>query len=172
MKVFVSERELQERVEQLGEQITKDYEGRDILAFGILKGSMIFAADLIRKIKTNVEIEFIMASSYGDSTVSSGNVKVTPLYERKISGQHILLIEDIIDTGLTLNKIVAEILLHKPKSFEICSLFVKTRKHKFEHKIKYTGFEIADKFLVGYGLDLNGRYRNLPYVAVIEEDFI
>lgn len=172
MRVFVTEKELQERVKELGEQITKDYEGKDILAFGILKGSMIFIADLIRQIKTNVEVEFILASSYGDSTVSSGNVKITPLYERRISGQHILLVEDIIDTGLTLNKIVAEILLNKPKSFEICSLFVKKYKHKFEHKIKYIGFEIADRFLVGYGLDLDGKYRNLPYVALVEEEFV
>lgn len=172
MKVFLTEEEIQQRVKELGEQITNDYKGKDIITFGILKGSMIFIADLIRQIKLNVEVEFILASSYGDSTVSSGNIKITPLYETKITGRHILLVEDIIDTGLTLNKIVAEILLNKPKSFEICSLFVKKQKHKFEHKIKYTGFEIPDRFLVGYGLDLDGRYRNLPYVALVEEEFV
>ncbi len=172
MKVFLTEQEIQKRVQELGKEITNDYNGKDIIAFGILKGSMIFIADLIRQIKTNVEVEFILASSYGDSTVSSGNVKIVSLYERKISGYHVLLVEDIIDTGLTLNKIVAEILLNKPKSFEICSLFVKKQKHKFEHKIKYIGFEIPDIFLVGYGLDLDGRYRNLPHVALVEEEFI
>jgi len=171
MKVYISEKEIEQKVQELGEQISIDYKGEDIIAIGILKGSMIFIADLIRKIKSNVEVEFIFASSYGDSTVSTGNVKITHLYENKISGKNILLIEDIIDTGLTLNKITSQILLKQPKSFEVCSLFVKKDKHKFEHKIKYCGFEIPDKFLVGYGLDLDGRYRNLPYVSVIE-DFI
>lgn len=170
MKVYITEEEIQKKVQELGEKISHDYKGEDIVVFGILKGSMIFIADLIRKIQSNVEIEFIMASSYGDATVSTGNVKITSLYERKISGQNILLIEDIIDTGLTLNKIVSEILLKSPKSFEVCSLFVKNGKHQFEHNIKYHGFDVPDKFLVGYGLDYNGRFRNLPYVAVVEEE--
>lgn len=170
MRVYLTEEEIQKKVQELGDRISRDYQGQEILALGILKGSMIFIADLIRKITPKVEIEFMIASSYGETTISSGNVKITSLFDRKISGQNILLIEDIIDTGLTLNKIVSDIYLKTPKSFEVCSLLVKKDKHKFEHKIKYFGFEIPDKFVVGYGLDHNGSFRNLPYIAVVEEN--
>ncbi|MDX1961026.1 MAG: hypoxanthine phosphoribosyltransferase [Leptospiraceae bacterium] len=168
MKELISKLEIQSRILELGQEISKDHTNDSILAIGILKGSFIFMADLVREIKSDVEVEFLSASSYGSEKTSSGIVKLEMLNRLNLKDKNIILVEDIIDTGLTLNKIVDEVLKQSPRSLKVCSLLVKKDKHSFQHNIDYVGFNIEDRFVVGYGLDFNGRFRNLPYVAVLD----
>jgi hypoxanthine phosphoribosyltransferase len=168
MKLILSESEISVRVNELGKKISLDYGNSPILAIGILKGSFLFMADLVRKIESPLKIEFIKASSYGTEKNSSGKVQIDILDKTNIFNENILLIEDIIDTGLTLNEVVKEILKLNPASFKICSLLVKKEKHSFKYPIDYYGFEIDDEFVVGYGLDFDGKYRNQPFISVLE----
>ncbi|WP_193391926.1 hypoxanthine phosphoribosyltransferase [Defluviitalea phaphyphila] len=169
-EILFTEEELLKKVEELGKKITKDYEGEELTVIGILKGSNIFMGDLIRKIDIPVYIDFMVVSSYGQSTESSGVVKVLKDLEHSIEGKNVLIVEDIIDTGLTLDYLKSNLLRRKPKSLKICTLLDKPARRKIDLKIDYKGFEIPDEFIVGYGIDYAEKYRNLPYVAVLKEE--
>ena len=167
MRVLISENEIQKRIQELGRELSEKLPA-DILLVGILKGSFLFFADLVRTISGNPEIQFIQASSYGSATVSSGNVDLQISNKISFSGKHILIIEDIIDTGLTLDKILADIQKTSPASISICSLLIKKGDHKEKYPSLFYGFEIEDLFVVGYGLDYNEKYRTLRDIFILE----
>ncbi len=169
MKVLFTESQIQAKVRELGASISKDFLGKEILLLGILKGSFLFLADLARCIEGSAEIQFLQASSYGNSTVSSGDVKL--LYEESIlfHKKHVIVVEDIIDTGTTLQKLLAELKTKNPLSLSICSLLLKKEKAIPTHATLYHGFEIEDHFVVGYGLDHNEKYRNLRDIFILDQ---
>jgi len=168
-EVLINEQQIQEKVKELGEIISEDYkDSEDLLLVGILKGGVVFMADLLRAIKIPVKIEFMAVSSYGNSTTSSGIVRILKDLDTSIEGKDVLLVEDIVDTGLTLNYLKEYLLARKPKSLKICTMLDKPSRRKVHVDIDYKGFEIPDKFVVGYGLDFSGLYRNLPYIGVLE----
>ena len=169
-RVMISADEIQDKIRELGERITQDYEGQELTVIGTLKGCFIFMADLVRVIRLPLLVDFIEVSSYGSQTVSSGIVKITKDFKHSIEGQHVLIIEDIIDSGITLNYLMENILLRKPASLKIASLLVKEAKQKLNYPIDYRGFNIEDKFVVGYGMDYAGKFRNLDHIAILEED--
>lgn len=154
------------RVQELGEAITKQYEGQALVLVCILKGSFVFFSDLCRAVDLPVQLEFMGISSYGDDTVSSGVVQITTDLAHPIEGENVLIVEDIIDTGLTMRYLLDSFATRKPKSVRVCTLLHKPSNAKVEVPIDYKGFTIPDSFVVGYGLDLAGRYRNLPYIGV------
>lgn len=164
--VYFSAEQIQERIQKLGEQITRDYLGKDLVVVGVLNGSFMFTADLVRSIKTPIEIDFISVSSYGAGTSSSGQVKLELDLRKSIEGRHVLLIEDIIDTGHTLKFLRPLIEQRGPASLKLASLLFKPARLQHEIQIDYLGFEIEDKFVIGYGLDFDGKYRELPYIGV------
>ncbi|MDR5658014.1 hypoxanthine phosphoribosyltransferase [Serpentinicella sp. ANB-PHB4] len=168
--VLINEEVIKEKVTELGEQITRDYsQHNEIVVIGVLKGANVFMADLIRKIKIDtVYIDFMSVSSYGDSTESSGVVKILKDLDLDISDKHIIVIEDIIDTGLTLDYLTKNLKDRNAKSIKICTLLDKPSRRKCAIEIDYLGFEIPDKFIVGYGIDYAEKYRNLPYIAVLD----
>ncbi|MHB8279437.1 MAG: hypoxanthine phosphoribosyltransferase [Candidatus Humimicrobiaceae bacterium] len=168
ISILFSEEVLQKKVEELGAAVSKDYAGRTPVLVAVLKGSFIFIADLCRKISIPVIFDFMAVSSYGDSMVSSGVVRITKDLDYSIENMDVLIIEDIIDSGRTLNYLVKNIEARNPKSVEICALLDKDVPGKFKNKIKYKGFDIPNKFVVGYGLDYAENYRNLPYIGYIE----
>jgi len=167
---LISKEQIEEKVVELGKQISKDYVGKSLVIVGVLKGSFLFLADLVRHINIPVEIEFLKASSYGSNTVSSGNVKIELDLNKSIEGKHVLLVEDIVDTGLTIKKITEMFQTRGPKSVKLASFLYK--KERVEHKVQidYLAFEIKDHFVIGYGLDLDEKYRELPYVGIYHED--
>lgn len=167
-KVLFSEEALAARVRELGEQITRDYRGRNLTVVGVLKGSVPFLADLIRSFgpELGVQMDFLAVSSYS-GTASTGSVRVLLDLRESPEGRDILIVEDIIDTGLTISSITDAIRAHKPKSLEVCALLDKPSCRKIPFSPKYVGFEISNEFVVGYGLDYNERYRQLPYVGVL-----
>ncbi len=169
-KIMLSEEEINKRVQELGWQISQDYQGESILVVGILKGAMIFLADLVRSISVPTYFDFMAVSSYGSSTVSSGAVRILKDLEKSIEGKHVIIVEDIVDTGLTLNYLVDNLLSRGPKTLKICTLLDKPDRRTVDVKIDYNGFTIPDEFVVGYGLDYNERYRNLPYIAVLKPE--
>ncbi|NLM12595.1 MAG: hypoxanthine phosphoribosyltransferase [Epulopiscium sp.] len=169
-EILFTEEEIAEKVKELGQQISKDYHGEDLTVVGILKGSNIFMGDLIRKIDIPLSIDFMVVSSYGQSTESSGVVKVLKDLEYSIEGKNILIVEDIIDTGLTLDYLKENLLRRKPKSLKICTLLDKPTRRKVDLKVDYIGFEIPDAFIVGYGIDYAEKYRNLPFIASLKEE--
>lgn len=164
--VYFSTEQIQERIHKLGEQITRDYLGKDLVVVGVLNGSFMFTADLVRSIKTPIEIDFISVSSYGAGTSSSGQVKLELDLRKSIEGRHVLLIEDIIDTGHTIKFLRPLIEQRGPASLKLASLLFKPARLQHEIQIDYLGFEIEDKFVIGYGLDFDGKYRELPYIGV------
>lgn len=164
--VYFSAEQIQERIQKLGEQITRDYLGKDLVVVGVLNGSFMFTADLVRSIKTPIEIDFISVSSYGAGTSSSGQVKLELDLRKSVEGRHVLLIEDIIDTGHTLKFLRPLIEQRGPASLKLASLLFKPARLQHEIQIDYLGFEIEDKFVIGYGLDFDGKYRELPYIGV------
>ena len=168
IKVLFSEEVLQKKVAELGYMISKDYVDSNPVLIAVLKGSFIFIADLCRKINIPVIFDFMAVSSYGDSMVSSGVVRITKDLDYSIENRDVLIIEDIIDSGRTLNYLVKNIEARNPKSIEICALLDKDVPGKFKNKIKYKGFDIPNKFVIGYGLDYSENYRNLPYIGYIE----
>ena len=170
MRILIQEELIQEKVRQLGEQISQDYQGRELTVIGALKGCFIFMADLVRNIHLPLTLDFLEVTSYGDSSVSSGIVKITKDFKYPLENRHILIVEDIIDTGLTLNFLVKNVLLRKPASVKIAALVVKYGRHHFEYPIDYRGFDIEDDFIVGYGMDYAGYYRNLNHIAILDED--
>lgn len=168
-EVLVSEEELSKKVRELGEKITKDYEGKDLILVGILKGAAIFMADLARCIDLPIIMEFLAVSSYGNSTESSGVVKIVKDLDTDIEGKNILIVEDIIDTGLTLSYITDNLKKRGAKSVKICTLLDKPERRKIDVPVDYRGFIIPDEFVVGYGIDYAEQYRNLPYVSSVKK---
>jgi len=162
---FLTEVQVAKRVKELGESITKDLKGKPLVCIGVLKGSFIFFADLVRQIHLPLSIDFIRASSYGNKTTSSGSVKISFDLSLSIEEKHVLLIEDIVDTGLTLRHLLDHLKHRNPKSLRLCVLLLKPGKLYKPVPIDYLGFTIDDRFVVGYGLDAGEKYRNLPYVA-------
>ncbi len=169
-KVLFTKDEIEARIVELGKQITKDYEGaKSLLVIGILKGSCVFFADLIRQLDLPVEIEFMSVSSYQDSSVSSGEVKITKDVSQSVAKRHVLFVEDIIDTGFTMSKVMEMFKERGAASVKLCSLLSKPDRRKVDIEIDYLGFTIPDEFVIGYGLDFAEKYRNLPYVGVLDE---
>ena len=169
-EVLYSEEALASRVSELAKAIESDYQGKELLVIGVLKGANIFMGDLIRKINLPLQMDFIAASSYGSSTESSGVVKIVKDLDYSIEGKHVLIIEDIIDTGLTLRYLEENFRSRKPASLEICTLLDKPERRKAEIDVKYVGYQIPDEFIVGYGIDYAEKYRNLPYVATLKPE--
>ncbi len=167
--VLYSEVQLKERVKAIADQISADYKDKELLLVGVLKGANVFMCDLMREISFPIQIDFIAASSYGHSTESSGVVKILKDLDFSIEGKHVLIVEDIIDTGLTLKYLTENFHSRGPKSLEICTLLDKPERRIAKLEVKYVGFEIPDEFIVGYGIDYAERYRNLPYIATLKE---
>ena len=168
-KILVSAEQIDERLGQLGADITRDYAGESPLLVGVLKGAFLVLADLIRHIQLPVEVDFMAVSSYGDSTKSSGVVRILKDLNSEIEGRHVILVEDIIDSGLTLDYLINNLSVRKPASIEVAALLVKEGLQHVPIEVKYQGFSIPPEFVVGYGLDHYGRLRNLPYVGVLEQ---
>ena len=167
---LISAESIAERVKALGEEITRDYEGKSLVLVCVLKGSFVFTADLARTINGNVRVEFLGVRSYGEGTESSGVVQITQDLTKSIEGEHVLLVEDIVDTGLTMAHLLDLFKTRRPGSVKICSLLHKPARTRIEVPIDYLGFTIEDKFVVGYGLDWAQRYRNLPFIGVVEHE--
>ena len=169
-EVLVDEETLRARVAELGEEISTDYSGRDLLLIGVLKGAVFFMADLMRHLTVPCEVDFMAISSYGAATDSSGVVRILKDLDSNITDRHVLILEDIIDTGLTLSYLMRNLGAREPASLEVCALLVKHGRRETDVPVKYVGFEIPNRFVVGYGLDFGERYRNLPHVAVLEPE--
>jgi hypoxanthine phosphoribosyltransferase len=169
-EVLITREQVREKTAELGRQITKDYEDKDPLLICVLKGGLLFLADLMREIQLPLEIDFMAVSSYGDSTESRGVVRILMDLDRNIQGRHVLIVEDIIDTGGTLNYIVENLRTRDPASIRICTLLNKPARRVLDIPIDYVGFVIPDKFVIGYGLDFGEIYRNLPYVGVLKPE--
>jgi hypoxanthine phosphoribosyltransferase len=167
-ETLVSSEELQKRVGELGAQISKDYEGRDLVLVGVLKGAVLFLADLMRSIDVPCEIDFMAVSSYGSQTDSSGVVRILKDLDASIEGRHVLIVEDIIDSGLTLQYLMRSLNTRGPASLEVCALLTKPERLRVDLSPRYLGFEIPNRFAVGYGLDHAQHYRNLEYVAALD----
>lgn len=167
-KVYLSEEQIRNRVIELGKKITEDYQEKDLICIGTLKGSFIFFSDLVRSIDLPIKIDFLGASSYGNQLTTSGVVKITLDLSMPVANQHVLIVEDIIDTGITMNYLLQNIQLRNPASLKLCSLLLKPTRVQTKVNIDYLGFEIEDHFVVGYGLDAAEQYRNLPYVAQLD----
>src|SRR5438874_1072630 len=168
-KVIVTEEELQQRIKELGVEITRDYAGRPPLLVGVLKGAFMFMSDLARAIDLPVEFDFMAVSSYGSATKTSGVVRIVKDLDLDLTGRHVVLIKDIVDSGLTLSYLRKNLRARKPASLEVCALLVRQGLQRKDPGLKYTGFHIPPDFVIGYGLDVDERYRNLPYVAVYNE---
>jgi len=167
-RVLISEGEIRGKVRELGGRITRDYEGECPLLIGVLKGASLFIADLVRTISLPLQLDFISISSYGPDTQSSGVVRILKDLDESITGRHVIIVEGIVDTGLTVSYLVRNLSAREPKSLKICTLLDKPARRIVEVKIDYKGFEIPDYFVVGYGLDYNQRYRNLPFIATLK----
>lgn len=166
-EALITEDEIAHRIEELGYSITKDFEGQELVVICVLKGAFIFCSDLIKKINLPIKLEFISLSSYGDNTQSSGSVRLDMDITANIEGKNVLIVEDIVDTGLTIKTLMDIMKVRKPKNVKLASLLYKPSKMKYSVKIDYLGFEIEDKFVIGYGLDYAGRYRELPYIGIL-----
>jgi hypoxanthine phosphoribosyltransferase len=166
-RVLISEQQIQARIAELGAQITTDYQGRDVILVGVLKGAVMFMVDLARSIDLPIAIDFMATSSYGASTQSSGVVRILKDLDRSIDGKDLLIVEDIVDTGLTLKYLVELLKERNPASIKVCALLNKVKSRKADVELAYVGFEIPDEFVVGYGLDYAEVYRNLPFVGVL-----
>lgn len=163
--IILSEEEIQAKVRELGAQITKDYEGRPPLLIAVLKGAAMFMADLSRAIKLPIDVDFMAISSYGSSTKTSGVVRIVKDLDIDLTDRHVLIVEDIVDSGLTLNYLRKNLQARNPASLEVCALIVKKGVQRTESDTRYTGFYTSPDFVVGYGLDVAERYRNLPYIC-------
>ena len=166
-EVLISEEEIQMRIAALGKAITNDYANEDLVVICVLKGAFMFCSDLIKKINRPIKLEFISLSSYGDNTQSSGSVRLEMDITGNIEGKNVLIVEDIVDSGLTIKTLLEIMSVRKPKSVKLASLLFKPVKLKHKVNIDYLGFEIEDKFVIGFGLDYAGRYRELPFIGVL-----
>jgi hypoxanthine phosphoribosyltransferase len=169
-EVLIDEETLEARVAELGTEVSSDYAGRDLLLIGVLKGAVFFMADLMRRLTIPCEVDFMAISSYGASTDSSGVVRILKDLDINIEGRHVLVVEDIIDSGLTLSYLMRNLESREPATLEVCALLTKPERREIEVPVRYVGFEIPNRFVIGYGLDFGERYRNLPYVAVLSDD--
>jgi hypoxanthine phosphoribosyltransferase len=169
-EILVQPDELKERVRALGRQVTADYKGRDLVLIGVLKGAVFFLADVMRSIDIPCEVDFMAVASYGSATDSSGVVRILKDLDTSIQGRDVLIVEDIVDSGLTLQYLMRNLGARSPASLEVCALLTKPDRRKVDVPIRYVGFEIPDRFAIGYGLDHAERYRNLPFVAALREE--
>jgi hypoxanthine phosphoribosyltransferase len=167
-EVLVTAEDLQRRVIELGEEISRDYAGRSLLLVGVLKGAVFFLSDLMRFIDIPVEVDFMAVASYGSATDSSGVVRILKDLDASIEGRDVLIVEDIVDSGLTLQYLLRNLGSRNPRTLEVCALLTKPERRKVDLPTRYVGFEIPDRFVVGYGLDYAERHRNLPFVAALE----
>jgi hypoxanthine phosphoribosyltransferase len=168
-EVLVESDALQRRVRELAAEVSEDYAGKDLILIGVLKGAIFFVADFMRALDMQCEVDFMAVASYGSSTKSSGVVRILKDLDAAIEGRHVLIVEDIVDSGLTLQYLLRNLAGRNPASLEVCALLLKPSSRKVDMEPRYVGFEIPDKFVVGYGLDYAQRYRALPYVAVLNE---
>ncbi len=168
--VFISEEQIRQRVKELGEEITRDYKGKDkkLFLIAILKGSVVFLTDLMRAIDCDLQIDFMIVSSYGSGTVSSGNIKIIKDLDANAYEHDLLIVEDILDSGNTLSKVIEMLKTRNPRSLKVCALLDKPERRKAPVDLDYRGFEIPDEFIVGYGLDYDEKYRNLPYIGILK----
>ncbi len=169
-QILVQRDDLAHRVRALGEQISADYADREVLLIGILKGAVFFLSDLMRHIEVPCELDFMAVASYGSTTDSSGVVRILKDLDAPIEGRHVLIVEDIVDSGLTLQYLLRNLGARDPRSIEVCALLTKPERRKVSVEPRYVGFEIPNRFVIGYGLDHGERYRNLPYVAALVQD--
>jgi hypoxanthine phosphoribosyltransferase len=167
-EVLVSSEDLARRVQELGVEISRDYEGRDLVMVGVLKGAVVFIADLMRQLTVPCELDFMAVTSYGSSTDSSGVVRILKDLDAPIEGRDVLIVEDIIDSGLTLQYLMRNLKVRSPRSLEVCALLTKPERRRVDLPTRYVGFEIPNRFAIGYGLDHSQKHRNLDYVAVLE----
>lgn len=169
IEVMISAQQIKDKVKEIADKINRDYEGKteELLIIGLLRGSIIFMADLIREITVPVKIDFMTVSSYGNETTSSREVKIKKDLDENIMGKDVIVVEDIIDSGITLNKVLAILQSRDPKSLKMCTLLNKPSRREVNVAIDYNGFDIPDEFVVGYGLDFAQKYRNLPYVGIV-----
>jgi hypoxanthine phosphoribosyltransferase len=171
-EVLIQPDSLRERIAELGEEISEAYRGRDLLLIGVLKGAVFFMADLMRHLTVPCEVDFMAISSYGAATDSSGVVRILKDLDINIEGRNVLVVEDIIDSGLTLSYLIRNLESREPASVEICALLTKPSRREIDVDVRWVGFEIPNRFVIGYGLDFAERYRNLPYVGVLSEELI
>ena len=171
-KILIEEDAVANRVAELGAEVSSDYVGKDLLLVGVLKGAVFFMADLMRQLSIPCEVDFMAISSYGASTDSSGVVRILKDLDINIEGRDVLVVEDIIDSGLTLSYLIRNLESRNPATLEVCALLTKPARREIEVDVRYTGFEIPNEFVIGYGLDFGERYRNLPYVAVLDPDAV
>jgi hypoxanthine phosphoribosyltransferase len=171
-EILVEEHALQERIAELGHEISNDYRGRDLLMIGVLKGAVFFMADLMRHVTVPCEVDFMAISSYGAATDSSGVVRILKDLDINIEGRHVLVVEDIIDSGLTLSYLMRTLEAREPATLEVCTLLTKPARREIDVPVRYVGFEIPNRFVIGYGLDFAERYRNLPFVGVLHDDLM
>ena len=169
-RTLIDSEAIEQRLAEMGAEITTDYEGKDLLLVAVLKGAFMVMADLSRHIRLPVDIDFMAVSSYGAATQTSGVVRILKDLDREIADRHVLIVEDIIDSGLTLKYLLRNLSVRKPASLEIAALLLKTGMQRVPIDCRYVGFEIPPDFVIGYGLDYVGKYRNLPHVAVMEEE--
>jgi hypoxanthine phosphoribosyltransferase len=168
-EILVEADALTKRVRDLGQEVSRDYQGRDLLMVGVLKGAVFFLSDLMRHVTVPCEVDFMAVASYGSLTDSSGVVRILKDLDIPIEGREVLIVEDIVDSGLTLSYLLRTLKARNPKSLEVCALLTKPERRKVDLPIRYVGFEIPNQFAIGYGLDHAERYRNLPYVAVLAD---
>ena len=169
-EVLITSKEIEDKVREIGTRITEDYEGEKPLLIGILRGAVVIMSDLMRHIDLQCELDFMDISSYGTGTSSSGVVRILKDLEENITDRHVLIVEDIIDTGLTLSYLMRSLQARKPASLEICALLSKPSRRRADLDVRYLGFEVPDEFVVGYGLDYAGAYRNLPDICVLKPE--
>jgi hypoxanthine phosphoribosyltransferase len=166
-EILVQADDLQHRITEMAAEVSRDYAGRDLLLIGVLKGAVFFLADLMRQLAIPCEVDFMAVASYGSSTDSSGVVRILKDLDAPLEGRNVLIVEDIVDSGLTLQYLMRTLQARGPASIEVCALLTKPERRKVDAPARYVGFEIPDKFAIGYGLDYAERYRNLPYVATL-----
>jgi hypoxanthine phosphoribosyltransferase len=169
-EILIDEGTLQGRIRELGGEVTDDYRGRDLLLVGVLKGAIFFMADLMRAIEISCEVDFMAISSYGAGVDSSGVVRILKDLDVSIEGRNVLVVEDIVDSGLTLSYLLRNLEAREPASLEVCALLTKPERRQNDVHCRYVGFEIPNRFVIGYGLDFAERYRNLPYVGVLRDE--
>ena len=171
-ETLIDEETLKRRIAELGEEITNDYAGQDLLLVGVLKGAVFFMSDLMRHLSVPCEIDFMAISSYAGATESSGVVRILKDLDINIEGRNVLVVEDIVDSGLTLSYLMRNLEAREPATLEVCALLTKPERREIDVPVRYVGFEIPNRFVVGYGLDFDEKYRNLPYVGVLDSELV